>query len=423
MGRRPADLVIRGGRLVNVHTREILDGVDVAVAEGRVAMFGDASHTVGSGTEQIDADGAYLVPGLIDTHLHVESVMVTVTRFAEAVLPHGTSTAFIDNHEMANVFGLEGMRWMLEEGRELPLKVFLAVPSCVPALPGFEDAGAELGPDEVREALEWDGVAGLGEMMNMPAVIDGDESIHAEIAATLEAGKPVTGHWSLAGVRHQRPQAYIAAGVDSCHETTNREDALAKLRAGMWVQFREGSTFRDVAALSAVLTEDGVDSRHCLLVTDDVLPDTIVADGHMDRVLRRAIEEGIDPLVAIQMATLNGAEYFNLRHDLGSIAPGRLADILFVEDLRDFRPHRVLADGLEVGELPAYEYPPEAFESIRLARPLVEADLRIEADGDVVTARAIGVATGSVTTEHVVVELPVVDGEVPAVPELDVAKL
>ena len=284
MGRQHADLVVRGGRLVNVHTREILDGADVAIAYGRVAMFGDVEHTVGPETETIDAEGAYLVPGLIDTHLHVESVMVTVTRFAEAVLPHGTTTAFIDNHEMANVFGLEGMRWMLEEGRDLPLKVFLAVPSCVPALPGFEDSGAELGPDEIREALGWEGVAGLGEMMNMPGVIHGDESVHAEIAATLERGKPVTGHWSLAGVRDHRLQAYIAAGVDSCHETTSREDALAKLRAGMWVQFREGSTFRDVEALAAVLTEDGVDPRHCLLVTDDVLPETIAADGHMDRV-------------------------------------------------------------------------------------------------------------------------------------------
>src|SRR6476659_303380 len=175
MGRRPADLVIRNGRLVNVHTREVLDGMEVAVAFGRVAMFGDCSHTIGPQTETIDAEGAYLVPGLIDTHLHVESVMVTVTRFAEAVLPHGTTTAFIDNHEMANVFGLEGMRWMLEEGRELPLKVFLAVPSCVPALPGFEDAGAELGPQEIREALGWEGAVALGGMMNMPGVIKGNE--------------------------------------------------------------------------------------------------------------------------------------------------------------------------------------------------------------------------------------------------------
>ena len=422
MGRRPADLVIRNGRLVDVHTREVLDGMEVAVAEGRVAMFGDCGHTVGAETETIDAEGAYLVPGLIDTHLHVESVMVTVTRFAEAVLPLGTTTVFIDNHEMANVFGLEGMRWFLEEGRGLPLKVFLAVPSCVPALPGFEDAGAALGPDEIREALGWEGVSGLGEMMNMPGVIAGDENVHAEIAATLERGLPVTGHWSLTGQRDHRLQAYIAAGVDSCHETTTREDALAKLRAGMWVQFREGSTFRDVAALAPVLTEDGVDSRHCLLVTDDVLPDTVVAEGHMDRVVRRAIEEGIDPLVAIQMATVNGAEYFGMRHDLGSIAPGRLADILFVEDLSDFRAHRVLVDGEAPGALPGYEYPREAYESIRLARPLTADDLKIEASGERVRVRAIGVASGSVTTEHVIIEAPVSDGEVRASAELDLAK-
>jgi adenine deaminase len=423
MGRTPADLVVRGGRLVNVHTREVIDGTDVAIAHGRVAMFGDVAHTLGPQTETIDADGAYLVPGLIDTHLHVESVMVTVTRFAEAVLPRGTTTVFIDNHEMANVFGLTGMRWMLEEGRPLPLKVFLAVPSCVPALPGLEDAGAALGVEEIREALGWDGVAGLGEMMNMPGVIEGDESVHAELAATLERGKPITGHWSLAGVRDHRLQAYIAAGVDSCHETTSREDALAKLRAGMWVQFREGSTFRDVEALAPVLTEDGVDSRHCLLVTDDVLPETIALDGHMDRVVRRAIAAGIEPLVAIQMATVNGAEYFGMRHDLGSIAPGRLADILFVEDLADFRPHRVLADGREPGTLPGFEYPEEAYGSIRLARPLAAGDLRVEASGEAAFVRAIGVASGRVTTEHLVVELPVLDGEVRASAAADVAKL
>jgi adenine deaminase len=422
LGRTWAETVIRNGRLVNVHTREVLDGTDVAIAHGRVAMFGECGHTIGPETETIDAAGAYLVPGLIDTHLHVESVMVTVTRFAEAVLPRGTTSVFIDNHEMANVFGLEGMRWFLEEGRGLPLQVFLAVPSCVPALPGFEDAGASLGPDEIREALGWEGVAGLGEMMNMPGVIAGDENVHAEIAATLERGLPVTGHWSLAGQRDQRLQAYIAAGIDSCHETTTREDALAKLRAGMWVQFREGSTFRDVAALAPVLTEDGVDPRHCLLVTDDVLPDTIAEDGHMDRVVRRAIEVGIDPLVAIQLASLNGAEYFGMRHDLGSIAPGRCADILFVDDLREFRPHRVLVDGGEVGELPSYDYPAAAYESIRLARRLGPADLRIEAEGERVQVRAIGVASGTVTTEEVLVDLPVVDGAVPAAPELGIVK-
>src|SRR5437667_2756814 len=214
MGREPADTLIRNGRLVCVHTREVLDGVEVAVRHGRVAMFGDAAHTRGPETEVIDAEGAYLVPGLIDTHLHVETVMVTVTRFAEAVLPCGTTAVFIDNHEMANVLGLDGIRWMLEEGRELPLKVFLTVPSCVPPLPGFEDAGAVFGPQEIGTALEWPGSAGLGEMMNMPAVLAGDPGIHAELAETLERRTPGTRHWSLAGQRDHRLQAYLAAGVD-----------------------------------------------------------------------------------------------------------------------------------------------------------------------------------------------------------------
>ena len=295
MGREPADLVVVGGRVVNVHTREVLDGLDVAVKHGRVAMFGEARHTVGPETETIDADGAYLAPGLVDTHLHVESMMVTVTRFAEAVIPHGTTTVFIDNHEIANVFGLEGMRWFLEEGRALPLKVFLAVPSCVPALPGFEDAGAALGTEEIRTALAWPGAAGLGEMMNMPGVLGGDDVVHDEIAATLEAGKPVTGHWSLAGWHDHRLHAYAAPGIDSDHETTTKEDALAKLRAGMWVQFRDGSTFREVEELARVLTEDGVDPRHCLLVTDDVHPETVVTEGHLNRAVRSAIEAGVDP--------------------------------------------------------------------------------------------------------------------------------
>src|SRR5919197_897083 len=168
MGREPADLVITGGRLVNVHTREVLDGVEVAIKSGRVAMFGDCAHARGPATRLLHAEGAYLVPGLIDTHLHVESAMVTVARFAEAVLPHGTTTVLIDNHEIANVLGLDGIRWMLEEGRRLPLKVLLAVPSCVPALPGFEDSGAALGPNEIATALDWSGAAGLRQMRNIP---------------------------------------------------------------------------------------------------------------------------------------------------------------------------------------------------------------------------------------------------------------
>jgi adenine deaminase len=424
MGRTPADLLITGGRLVNVHTREIHDGVDVAVKDGRVAMFGDAGHTRGPDTEVLDADGAYLVPGLIDTHLHVESAMVTVARFAEAVLPHGTTTVLIDNHEIANVLGLDGIRWMLEEGRALPLKVLLAVPSCVPALPGFEDAGAVLDADDIREALTWEGVAALGEMMNMPGVYGSDDGTHEMIGAVLDAGLPVTGHWSLHGWDDHRLHAYACAGVDSDHETVFCADALAKLRAGMWVQFREGSAWHDVAECVKALTVHGLDSRHALIVTDDMHPGTLATTGHLNHAVRTAIQAGLDPLLAIQLATVNAAEYLGRRHDLGSIAPGRCADILLVEDLRELRPHLVLADGRRVpdGDLPALAPPAEFRETVKLRRALSADDLRIEADGDTARVRAIGMVPGELATESRILDAPVRDGAVPAAPEVDLAK-
>jgi adenine deaminase len=422
MGREPADLVIAGGRLVNVHTREVLDGVDVAIKAGRVAMFGDCAHTRGPATRMLDADGAFLVPGLIDTHLHVESAMVTVGRFAEAVLPHGTTTVLIDNHEMANVLGLEGIRWMLDEGSALQLKVLLAVPSCVPALPGFEDAGATITPDDVREALTWEGVAALGEMMNMPGVIGSDPATHEMIGAVLDARRPVTGHWSLHGWDDHRLHAYAAAGVDSDHETVLRSDGLAKLRAGIWLQLREGSAWHDVAKLAPVLLEDGVDPRHALLVTDDMHPETLATVGHLNHAVRTAIRAGIDPLLAIQMATVHAAEYMGYRHDLGSIAPGRCADVLLVEELSEMRPHLVLADGEPIGEVPAYEYPARARDTVRLARTPTADDLRLTASGDTARVRAIGMVPGELATEHRIVEAPVVDGEVRADASIDLAK-
>jgi adenine deaminase len=423
MGRQPADLVITGGRLVNVHTREVLDGVEVAIKARRVAMFGDCAHTRGPATRVLDADGAYLVPGLIDTHLHVESAMVTVGRFAEAVLPHGTTTVLIDNHEMANVLGLEGIRWMLEEGSALALKVLLAVPSCVPALPGFEDAGATITPEDVREALRWEGVAALGEMMNMPGVIESDASTHEMIGAVLDARRPVTGHWSLHGWDDHRLHAYVAAGVDSDHETVLRSDALAKLRAGMWVQLREGSAWHDVEKLAPVLLEDGVDSRHALLVTDDMHPETLATVGHLNHAVRTAVRAGLDPLLAIQMATVNAAEYMGYRHDVGSIAPGRCADVLLVEDLTELQPHLVLADGEAIGgETPAYEYPARARDTVRIARMPTIADVRVAAPGPTARVRTIGMVPGELATEHRFVEAPVIDGEVRADPALDLAK-
>ena len=418
MGREKADLVIRGGRLVNVHTAEIQEGVDVAIKAGRVVLVGEVEHTIGEETQVMDATGYFLLPGLIEGHVHIESSMITPTQFARAVLPHGTTAVFIDNHELANVLGVEGVTLMMEEARSLPLKIYLAMPSCVPALSGFEDAGAVIGPAEIEEAMNWDCVAGLGEMMNMPGVLAADETVHAMLRATLEAGKVVTGHYSIPETERGL-QAFIAAGISSCHESTRKEDALAKLRLGMYAMLREGSAWHDLKDTIRAITETGIDSRHAMMITDDTHPDTLINVGHMNHVVRRAIEEGLEPVRAVQMATINVAEYFRLGHDLGSISPGKCADIIFVRDLKEMKVDKVLVDGLLVAEdgrivvqLPEFSYPGFAHESLRLPRPLTADDFLIRAPDRAtkVTVRVIEVHGGQVVTRHVQQERPVVDG-------------
>jgi len=431
MGREKADLVIRGGTLVNVHTAEILHGVDVAIKAGRVAVVGRAEHTIGEKTEVIDATGYYLLPGLMEGHVHIESSMITPTQFARAVLPHGTTAVFIDNHELANVLGMKGIRQMMEESRHLPLKVYLAMPSCVPALPGLEDAGAAIGPEDVAEAMSWDYVAGLGEMMNIPGVLAADETVHAILRAALETGKVVTGHYSIPETERGL-QAFIASGISSCHESTRKEDALAKLRLGMHVMLREGSAWHDLKETIRAITETGADSRHAMIITDDTHPDTLINVGHMNHVVRRAIEEGLDPMRAVQMATVNVAEYFGLDHDLGSISPGKCADIIFVENLEKMSVAKVLVDGLEVAEggrmlvdLPPFDYPRSSRESVRLPRPLLAEDFQVRApDGEAsVVVRVIEVSEGQVVTKHLQIERPVEDGFVNASVAEDLAKV
>ena len=431
MGREKADVVVRGGRLVNVHTAEIQEGVDVAIKAGRVVLVGRVDHTVGEATRIMDATGYYLLPGLVEGHVHIESSMITPTQFARAVVPQGTTTVFIDNHELANVLGMGGVKQMMEEARSLPLRIYLAVPSCVPALPGFEDAGAVIGPAEIEEAMRWDHVAGLGEMMNMPGVLAADETVHAMLRATLKAGKVVTGHYSIPEIE-QGLQAFIASGISSCHESTRKEDALAKLRLGMYVMLREGSAWHDLKDTIRAITETDIDSRHAMMVTDDTHPDTLINVGHMNHVVRRAVEEGLEPVRAIQMATINVAEYFHLGHDLGSISPGKCADIIFVRDLDEMQVDKVLVDGLLVAEggrllveLPQFAYPASALHSVRLARPLTEEDFVIQAPGGAgrVTVRVIEVLGGQVVTRHLQVERPVVDGSVAASPNDDLSKV
>ncbi|MGI6596628.1 MAG: adenine deaminase [bacterium] len=429
-GRIKADTVLTGGKVVNVFTAETITA-DVAIRSGRIVLVGPAQHTIGPETAVMDASGYYLVPGLVDGHIHVESSMVSVTQFARAVVPRGTTTIFMDPHEIANVLGMRGIKLMVEEGKNLPLKVLSTMPSCVPAAPGFEDAGAVIGPKEVAEAMTWEGIIGLGEMMNFPGVLNGDPNVHGELKATLEAGKVITGHYSIPETEIGL-QAYAAAGISSCHEGTRAEDALARLRLGMYAKLREGSAWHDIKATVKSITEHNIDSRRAVLVTDDTHPNTLLTVGHLNHVVRRAIEEGVNPIRAIQMATLNAAECFGVSRDLGSIAPGRCADILFVPDLAAFEPEIVMVDGEIVAkqgrllvELPPYPYPEWVQNSVQIKDTLTEADFLIPAPvaSGPVAVRVIEIMEAKVGTLSRRAQVEARQGKLYADPAQDLAKV
>lgn len=421
MGRRPADLVIKNGRWVNVHSGEILPGTDVAVCGNRIAFVGeDASHTVGVETILIEADGRYLLPGLCDAHMHVESGMVTVTEFARAVIPHGTTSMFIDPHEIANVLGLEGVRLMHDEAATLPINVYVQMPSCVPSAPGLETPGASLGPEEVAEAMSWPGIIGLGEMMNFPGVYFNDAKMHAEMAETMKAGKVIGGHYASLDLGLPF-HGYVAGGPADDHEGTRAEDAVARVRQGMKAMLRLGSAWHDVASQVKAITELGLDSRNFILCTDDSHSGTLINDGHMDRVVRHAIAQGLKPVTAIQMATLNTAVHFGLEREVGSITPGRIADIVVSSDLVSLPVEIVIASGQIVAaegelavEMPPYGYPSTAVDTVTLGRQLAAGDFDILApDGaEQVTARTIGVLENQAPTTALLSTLPVIDGVV-----------
>ena len=421
MGRAHADLVVRNGRWVNVHSGEIIPATDIAVAAARIAYVGpDAAHCIGPGTKVVDAAGRYLVPGLCDAHMHVESGLVTVTEFARAVIPHGTTSMFIDPHEIANVLGLPGVKLMHDEAVSLPINVFVEVPSCVPSAPGLETPGATLGPAEVAEAMGWPGIIGLGEMMNFPGVIAGDGKMLAEMAATARAGKTIGGHYASPDLGRAF-HAYAAGGPADDHEGTRAEDAIARVRQGMRAMLRLGSAWYDVAAQVKAITENGLDSRNFILCTDDSHSGTLVREGHIDRVVRHAIAQGLKPITAIQMATLNTAQHFGLERELGSITPGRRADIVLTSDLVSLPIDMVIARGVvlaEHGKLTAdiapYTYPPSAHKTVHLGKRLGPADFDIAAPpgANSVTARVIGVIENQAPTRALERTLPVQDGRV-----------
>jgi len=419
MGRRAADTVIQGGKWVNVYSGEIIAGTDVAIAGGRIAYAGpDADHAIGDETEVVEADGRYMLPGLCDGHMHVESGMVTVTEFARAVIPHGTTSMFIDPHEIANVLGLPGVKLMHDEAAGLPINVQVQAPSCVPSAPGLENAGAELTVEDIREALNWPQICGLGEVMNFPGVAMNDPKMLGEIAATQAVGKTVGGHFASSDLGPMF-HGYAAGGPADDHEGTRREDAIARVRQGMRAMLRLGSAWHDVAEQIRAVTEDGIDPRNFILCTDDSHSGTLVNDGHMNRVVRHAVARGLKPITAIQMATLNTAQHFGMEREIGSISPGRRADIILTSDLADLPIELVIAAGQAVArdgaltvDIPPASYPDFARNTMKMGRKLTDVDFAVRAPegADRVRVRVIGVVENQAPTRAMEAELAVSGG-------------
>ena len=412
-GDEPADLLLKGGRVLSVFTGELLEA-DVAVAGEHVAGVGD----YGEAAEVVDCSGLILLPGFIDAHMHIESTKLMVDQFARAALPWGTTTVVLDPHEIANVFGLDGVRALLASAGSVPLDFYVMVSSCVPAS-SFESSGATVTAEDIARFLaEEPNAIGVAEMMDYPSVVAGAPEALAKIEAA-GAGH-VDGH--APGLTGGELNAYLAAGIRSDHEVTTLREAMEKRRLGMWILIREGSAARNLEELAPMVLEHG--PMNSCLCTDDREPDHLLEEGHVNDVVRKAVRLGIPAADAVVMGTLNAARYHRL-HEHGAVAPGYLADVVAVEDLEAFRPLRVWKRGRLVAEegrpvgIAQVEAPAWMRESVRV-RALSAGDFRVAANGRV---RAIGVRAGSIVTDALVVEPGTEDGDAVADPERDLSKV
>ena len=418
-GREPADLVIQNCCWVNVHTREILPNSNFAIKNGRFAYCGpEISHCIGNNTKIVNGEGRFAVPGFCDAHMHIESGMLTPGQFAHAVMAHGTTSMFTDPHEIANVLGLEGVRLMHDEAIIQPINIFTQMPSCAPSAPGLETTGFEISPTDVEEAMKWPGIIGLGEMMNFPSIINGDEKLLSEIAITQNAQKIAGGHYASPDLG-KNFHAYVASGVSHDHEGTCEKDALARARQGMRSMMRLGSAWYDVESQITAITEKKLDSRNFILCTDDCHSGTIVNEGHMNRVIRHAIKCGCEPVEAIQMATINTATHFGLERELGSISPGRRADIILTSDLKELPIEIVFARGVKVAEKGSSIIDPVLLKWPNSVRNTVKLEKKLNAENFLIIApklkntakvKIIGVIENQAPTKLLKGVLPVENG-------------
>ena len=414
LGQEPADLVLVGGEIVDVLSGDTYQA-DVAIADGVIAGIGSYPQT----RERLDVAGKWIAPSLIDAHVHTESALVWLPEFARAVIPHGTGAVVTDPHEIANIAGLMGMEAMRLAARGLPLGVFFTAPSCVPASP-WESPGAVFAPAEMAEMLAWPETVGLGELMNFPGVLAGDDDVAAKLA--VSAGRRRDGH--APGLRGRDLQAYVGAGPSSDHESTTLAEAREKLRAGQMVMIREGSSARNMAALLPIVTD--ATYPRCCFCSDDRDVHTLLHDGHMDVTLRQAIGMGLDPVRAIRLATWNAADYWRL-DGWGAVAPGFRANLVVLDDLREVRVGMTLYDGKVIardgavvdGAVGESAIPDSLRDSVHMA-PLFLSDLRLDPEA---ARQAVGVVPGEIATRLLDVEPEIRDGWAISAPERDLLKL
>jgi len=431
MGREPADILIVNVNVVSVTTSEILEDQTIVIKGRRIAgvgKYGNIHRLIGGNTLVINGENKYAIPGFIDPHIHIESSFLTPTGFAILSLKHGTTTVVADPHEVANVLGIEGVVEFINEASKLPLKILIDIPSCVPAIDparNLETNGSILGVEDIEKLSSEQNISGLGEVMDFLSVIDANRDVLEKIRVAKVKDLLVNGHAPL--LSGEKLDAYISAGIMSDHETVDYNEALEKLRKGMYVFIREGSAWKDLVNLSKLLL-NGINDDLIAFTSDDLNVLDLYEKGHMDRIINEAIELGVDPVKAIKLATINPARYLKLEEHIGVIAPGRLADIVITDSIEYITPRTVLANGEIIyfnNELKKnFEKPrfsSRVLNTVRIGRSIKTDDLliRVDGDSDYVEVNVIEVKPGSTITRRRVEEVRVENGVVKLNPRDD----
>jgi len=405
-GREKADLVLKNARIVNVFTREIIYA-DVAIYNGFIAGIGKYD-----GKENKDLNGKYLIPGLIDGHVHLESSMISISEYAKAVLYHGVTTIVIDPHEITNVLGIEGIKYILKETENIPLNVYIMIPSCVPSSP-LETSGAKIKPSDIKKLMKFNRVIGLAEMMNFPGVFNG---LKSELDKIKASNYHIDGH--SPGLSGKNLNAYIASGIYSDHECFTLEEGLEKSKLGMWIMIREGSASKNLDTLLPLVRDKKI--TRALWVTDDKCPKDLIEEGSIDHIIRKAIKNGLDPITAVQLGTINSAIYHRL-DKIGAIAPGFKADMCVLDDLDNFTINMIYKDGILVKEVDLVSRGDKrVFKTIKV-KGFNKDKLKIKAKGN--KGRVIGIIEGEIITRSLEMNLKIKDGYVVSDIENDVLKI